>query len=54
MDKLTYLSLKQKPRREPKYWEAWQCGKCVGSNNSVQLLRHEFRFSKGVTFRCVR
>lgn len=54
MDYLTTLSLKQKQRREPKYWEAWQCGQLIGTNNSVKILRHKFMGVKGVVFKCVR
>lgn len=42
------------PRKEPKYWEAWQCGVCIGRDNSVRLLRHKVAGVKGVTIKCIR
>jgi hypothetical protein len=53
MDRMTYLSLKQKERREPLYWIAVQNGIEVGRNNSIALLRHIWKGHK-VTFHAIR
>lgn len=37
-----------------KYWIAIQCKQIVGSNNSIAILRYQFKGFKNVTFQSVR
>lgn len=36
------------------YWIAIQCGQIVGANNSIAILRHQFKGFNQVTFKSVR
>lgn len=45
------------PKRQNKpvlYWEAYIGKQCVGSNNSIALLRFAWKHDKSVIFKCVR